>query len=62
MYPLFHRKLRDNSERPSANPLKRKSFTSEPRKDANLMEHSFYEFFASLRQPSSKIGEIWNSS
>jgi len=40
MYPLFHRSLRHNIGRPSAEPLEGHLFTSQPRMDAILMEHT----------------------
>lgn len=59
MYPLFHRRLRNNSEGPSANPLGCRSFTSQPRTDGIRMEHSFYEFFAGGGMARAGLGSGW---
>jgi DNA (cytosine-5)-methyltransferase 1 len=60
MYPLFHRGLRDNLPRPSANPLEGLSFTGEPVKDAILVEHEFFEFFAGGGMARAGLGTRWN--
>ena len=59
MYPLFHRKLRDNTGRPLADPLECHSFTGGPREAEILMEHSFYEFFAGGGMARAGLGDGW---
>jgi DNA (cytosine-5)-methyltransferase 1 len=59
MYPLFHLRLRNNSERPSADPLESLSFTRKPRVDATMMKHSFYEFFAGGGMARAGLGDGW---
>jgi DNA (cytosine-5)-methyltransferase 1 len=60
MYPLFHSELRDNLQRPSANPLQCYPFASEPHEDKVLMEHTFYEFFAGGGMARAGLGSGWN--
>ena len=60
MYPLFHRELRDNLQRPSANPLECHPFASEPREDKVRMGHAFYEFFAGGGMARAGLGSGWN--
>ena len=57
MYPLFHRKLRDNSGEALAHPLECSLFSGE---DATLMKHSFYEFFAGGGMARAGLGTGWN--
>jgi DNA (cytosine-5)-methyltransferase 1 len=59
MYPLFHRKLRDNTGWPSANPLECHSVTGEPRMEGIPMEHGFYEFFAGGGMARAGLGSGW---
>jgi hypothetical protein len=59
MYQLFHRRLSDNGNGLSANPLECHSFTGEPRKDIMQMENGFYEFFAGGGMARAGLGDGW---
>jgi len=59
MYPLFHQRLRDNGDGPSADPLECHLLTREPRGSAMLMERSFYEFFAGAGMARAGLGGGW---
>lgn len=58
-YPLFHRRLRDNATRPSADARELHEFTSDPQEAASLMKHSFYEFFAGGGMVRAGLGHHW---
>lgn len=58
-YPLFHRKLSDNSPRPSAHLLGSSLFTGPSGQDATQMKPSFYEFFAGGGMARAGLGDGW---